>query len=135
MHVYLNNELFMHHSSYVILDELSSHLRQRAQWFHGGFYVPFWFYYLYTFNWMENFSSCQHTTFIKIIQMVSTDIVFDSFSDMAFMTSLFNPENTKMFSLNVKTDNYCIESNSDHSYLSLLTKQTHKDKLFQFMSE
>lgn len=84
---------------------------------------------------MENFSSCQHTTFIKIIQMVSTDIVFASFSDMAFMTSLFNPENTKMFSLNVKTDNYCIESNSDHSYLSLLTKQTHKDKLFQFMSE
>lgn len=84
---------------------------------------------------MENFSSCQHTTFIKIIQMVSTDIVFDSFSDMAFMTSLFNPENTKMFSLNVKTDNYCIESNSDHSFLSLLTKQTHKDKLFQFMSE
>lgn len=84
---------------------------------------------------MENFSSCQHTTFIKIIQMVSTDIVFDSFSDIAFVESLFKTENTKMFSLNLKTDNYCIESNSDHSYLSFLTKQTHKDKLFQFMSE
>lgn len=101
----------MHDSSYVILDELSSHLRQRARWFHGGFYVPFWFYYLYTFNRMENFSSCQHTTFIKIIQMVSTDIVFDSFSDIAFVTSLFKTENTKMFSLNLKTDKYCIESN------------------------
>lgn len=67
---------------------------------------------------MENFSSCQHTTFIKIIQMVSTDIVFDSFLDIAFVTSLFKTENTKMFSLNLKTDNYCIESNSDHSYLS-----------------
>lgn len=39
---------------------------------------------------MENFSSCQHTTLIKIIQMVSTDIVFDSYSDIAFVTSLFN---------------------------------------------
>lgn len=31
-------------------------------------------------------------------------ILFDSFSDIAFVTSLFKTENTKMFSLNLKTD-------------------------------
>lgn len=54
--------------------------------------------------------------------MVFIDIVFDLFLDMVFMIFLFNFENIKMFLLNVKIDNYCIELNFDYLYLLFLIK-------------
>lgn len=43
--------------------------------------------------------------------MVFIDIVFDLFLDIVFVEFLFKIENIKMFLLNLKIDNYCIELN------------------------
>lgn len=43
--------------------------------------------------------------------MVFIDNVFDLFLDIVFVIFLFKIENIKMFLLNLKIDNYCIELN------------------------
>lgn len=54
--------------------------------------------------------------------MVFIDNVFDLFLDIVFVIFLFKIENIKMFLLNLKIDNYCIELNFDYLYLLFLIK-------------